>query len=124
MINVYVRLNEQIKDAYDRAFSFYHEECQRLGNVRPKWEDGNIIDVTEKYITIEWEAYARSCRVDGGTYDIPIAAILDDTYQETITKIVQDEIDAYNQKKALDNEKELEYKRQQLLKLKQELGED
>lgn len=43
MINVYVRLNEQIKDAYDRAFSFYYEECQRLGNVRPKWVYGTAI---------------------------------------------------------------------------------
>ena len=44
--------------------------------------------------------------------------------EETITKIVQDDVEIFNKKKALDVEKELEYKRQQLLKLKQELGED
>ena len=124
MINVYVRLTEQINDAVDRAIDFYHQECKRLGYPYPKWTHGTIVDVFENHILIEWEEYAYSCRTDWGNYSIPIAAIFDDTYQETITKIVQDDVETLNKKKALDIEKQLEYKRIQLQKLKQELGED
>lgn len=124
MINVYVRLTEQINDAVDRAIDFYHQECKRLGYPSPKWNHGTIVDVFKNHILIEWEEYALSCRTDWGNYSIPIAAIFDDTYQETITKIVQDDVETLNKKKALDIEKQLEYKRIQLQKLKQELGED
>jgi hypothetical protein len=124
-LKLFYRLDEQIKEAVSRAVNFYHSECKRLGIVEyeeDSWNNGDI-HVNWNEVEIHWNTYRRNCKVSSGVSCIPYSALADDTYKQTITKIVETKKEKQNILEENKKQVELKYKQSQLAKLKAELGE-
>lgn len=123
-IQVFYRLQEQIKDAASRAVKFYDLECKRLGveYSDDSWNYGDLF-VNWSTVDLHWETYHRNCKVDSGISKLPYTALDDNTYKDVITAIVETQKEKQDKIKRKKEQAELAYKRSQLEKLKAELGE-
>lgn len=123
--DLFYKLYEKVNSVKDRAIYFYNQEAIRLG-LNPQnrtWKEGDITDVDYSGIDISWEQYARSCRVDNDIYSIPTEALSDDTYKEFITDFVNRQLIAQNKEISEKTQRELNWKKAELERLKKELGE-
>jgi hypothetical protein len=125
-LHLYDRLSEQVQNAAYRAINFYIEEARRLDlkwNERV-WNDGTVKGCDFGVgVSVEWDEYARGCRVDGGSFTIPWEALADDTYKIFITEMVSNQVVAVAKREKEEETRRIEFKRRELERLIAELGE-
>lgn len=124
-LQLFYRLSEQANSAKERAADFYGKEAKRMGLdwSNYTYHHGDITSVDYDGIVVSWDEYHRNCRTDGGRFTMPWDALADDTYREYVTDLVGEQVAKQNAQKTAASDRELMRKREQLAKLKAELGE-
>ena len=56
------------------------------------WTHGSIAGISHDEVLIEWETSWRYGGYDSGSYCIPVEALLDDTWEETVKKLARERL--------------------------------
>lgn len=137
---VLARLVEEVDTAADAAVALHNKLLQdginalatkpalhnlTYGYFRENmWHEGTVTNIDSYGVTIEWDEYARSCRVDGGRHDIPSDALCDATRQAAIEQIVATKLEKIDQKANAVVARDRANKMAELARLKRELGQE
>lgn len=124
-LQLLAKLYEQAETAVSRSVEFYYAEAKRL-NLPGQcytWFYGTICSIDYNGIGIDWEVSRRNCRVDGGRFRLRWEALSDDSYQDYITTLVQQQIQKHQEEAANKAARELAHKQALYKKLKAELDE-
>ena len=123
----FLQLDSKLHQAVARAASLYNnlrrENDLSCGD-RDRWHVETVTDCDEGGVTISWETSWSYGGHDSGSHDIPLEALLDETYEQFITNKINDEFAEQKKRQRAERRRDRAEKKKQFRALAEELGED